>query len=145
MIKVEQTGLTEPIQISADSIQHVEPLGDGSAAAPPAVRITFANTGTIDLGVLYTKHAVNFDPRNRQARDAAVAWLRRLAASTSTAPLGAPQPNTSGVADTRDAWIRRNARLAAIDELRRWGELRTQGLLTDEEFEARKAALLKEL
>lgn len=98
VIKVEQTGLTEPIQISADSIQHVEPLGDGSAAAPPAVRITFANTGTIDLGVLYTKHAVNFDPRNRQARDAAVAWLRRLAASTSTAPLGAPQPNTSGVA-----------------------------------------------
>lgn len=84
-----------------------------------------------------TATAVSGRVQRRQAekfadRDAGIAAQREQAYQEQTAPQQAPAPAPAPAASTDDT----------LTQLQKLGELKSQGILTDAEFEAQKAKIL---
>lgn len=129
--KYEQTGLTEPIVIPRHTIQRAVPSGDGGLFTPPGIEITFTDGGTLDLGVLHSVFSPNIDPRNREARDDLLMLLQTVPEVGDAAGVEVPpQPASSG---------------DIPDQIRKLAELREAGIVSHEEFEAKKTQLLNRM
>lgn len=89
-----------------------------------------AGTAQAVTGRVARRQAENF-----AGRDAQIAAQRQAAYAEATAPVAAPPPPAPDAAPTTGG----SDVVARIKEL---GELRDQGLLTEEEFAAQKAKLL---
>lgn len=126
--KIEQTGLTEPIAIPRETIRSIEPSGGGGWFRPPSIRIALINEQTIDLGVLHSVTTPNWSEKNVVARDQA---LRLLGVAPKDVALGAEAAQT--------------ANESIPDLIRQLAALRDKGLLSDEEFDAKKAELLERM
>ncbi len=86
-----------------------------------------AGTATAVSGRVQRRQAEKF-----AARDANIYAQREQAYEQQTAPQQAPAPAAPAAASTDDV----------LDQLQKLGELKSQGILTEEEFAAQKAKLL---